>query len=98
MNGRTVYIVCYDISDPRRLRKIYRLMRGFGEHWQYSVFRCVLSESRRVRLLSRIDEIIHHDEDQVLLAPLGPVGGQNESRIEVVGRRLKIESHEAKVV
>lgn len=98
MNGRTVYLVCYDISDPRRLRKIYRLMRGFGEHWQYSVFRCELSEARKVQLLSRVDEIINHQEDQVLVAPLGPAGGKNEGRIEVVGRRLNHSEHKAKVI
>jgi len=27
-----LYLVTYDICDPKRLRKVYRLMRGYGDH------------------------------------------------------------------
>ncbi|MDD4792699.1 MAG: CRISPR-associated endonuclease Cas2, partial [Firmicutes bacterium] len=40
---RRRFIVCYDISDPKRLRKMYRTMRGFGDPLQKSVFTCDLS-------------------------------------------------------
>ncbi|HZT68334.1 MAG TPA: CRISPR-associated endonuclease Cas2, partial [Terriglobia bacterium] len=33
---RTSYLVCYDISDDKRLRKVHKVMRGFGDHLQYS--------------------------------------------------------------
>ena len=29
---RQTYIVTYDISHPKRLRKVYKLMKGYGEH------------------------------------------------------------------
>jgi CRISPR-associated protein Cas2 len=98
MTTRQVYLVCYDISDPKRLRKVYKAMRGFGEHWQYSVFRCEMSEARKVKLLTRLDAIIHHGEDQVLLAPLGPAGGHNDSNIEVLGRRLHVPDRSATIL
>ncbi len=87
MNGVIAWIVCYDICDPKRLRKVYRLMRGFGEHWQYSVFHCELSAARRVQLISLLEDVIDPTEDQVLFAPLGPVGGHNQKNIEVLGIR-----------
>jgi CRISPR/Cas system-associated endoribonuclease Cas2 len=31
---RTRYVVTYDVSDPGRLRQVYRVMRGFGDHIQ----------------------------------------------------------------
>ena len=37
------YLVTYDISCPRRWRKVYRIMHAFGEHVQLSVFRCDLT-------------------------------------------------------
>ena len=86
MSHFTLYVVCYDICDPKRLRQVYKVMRGFGEHWQYSVFGCELTEARRVRLLSALEDVIDHTVDQVLLAPMGPVGGHNQQQIEILGK------------
>ena len=36
---RSSYLVCYDISDDKRLRKVFKLMRGFGDHLQFSDLR-----------------------------------------------------------
>ncbi|MEL6189638.1 MAG: CRISPR-associated endonuclease Cas2 [Myxococcota bacterium] len=82
----SAHLVCYDISDPHRLRRVYRTMRGFGDHWQYSVFYCELSEVRKIELVGRLEAITHADEDQVLLIPLGPADGRSIRGVEVVGR------------
>ena len=29
---RQTYIVAYDVCDPKRLRKVFRTMRGWGDH------------------------------------------------------------------
>jgi len=71
---RRLYLVCYDIcgdGNARRLRKVYRTLRGFGEHVQYSVFRCVLTDRQLAELEAQLDEVIDHHKDQVLLVPLG---------------------------
>lgn len=38
------YLVCYDIRDPKRWRKAYKLLQGYGESVQFSIFRCWLSQ------------------------------------------------------
>ncbi len=86
---RTCYIVSYDISDPKRLRHVYRTMRGFGDPLQYSVFRCVLSPSERILLLEALTPLINHAEDQVMLINIGPADGQKAANIETLGRGLK---------
>ncbi len=71
---RVLYLVCYDICGAKadkRLRKVYKTMRGFGEHLQYSVFRCVLSELQLARMEGALAEIIDHRKDQVMIVPLG---------------------------
>jgi len=30
---RRCYLVCYDICDPKRLRHVLQVVKGFGEHW-----------------------------------------------------------------
>lgn len=51
---RTRYLVAYDIRDPFRLRKVHKIVRGFGDSMQYSVFVCDLTSAERVRLIERL--------------------------------------------
>ncbi|HMB31478.1 MAG TPA: CRISPR-associated endonuclease Cas2 [Desulfohalobiaceae bacterium] len=82
---RQVYIVSYDICEDKRLRRVYKLMRGFGDHLQYSVFQCELSKMELVELKSRLSEIINQSDDQVLFIPLGPPDGQHVRGITSLG-------------
>jgi CRISPR-associated protein Cas2 len=83
---RNVVFVSYDIADDRRLRLIYRLMRGRGDHVQYSVFRCELSPRERAELVAEIDAIIDHFDDQVLLIDTGPVEGRGGDCVQALGK------------
>lgn len=83
---RRLYIVAYDISDPKRLRKVFVTMRGFGDHLQLSVFRAELSSKERLLMIAKLSAIIKHDEDQVLVIPVGPAGGELEKDIEALGK------------
>lgn len=82
---RTAYIVTYDIADPKRLRRVFRVMRGYGDHVQLSVFRCELTETELVELRAALDEIIHHRKDQVLFVLIGPVDGRGSTSISALG-------------
>jgi len=57
---RTSYLVCYDISDDKRLRKVFKAMRNYGDHLQYSVFECQMTSTDLVRCRAELAEIIHH--------------------------------------
>jgi CRISPR-associated protein Cas2 len=66
-----LYVVTYDISEPKRWRKVFKLMHGYGEWLQLSVFQCRLSRKRKVELQAALSEIISHNADHVLLLDLG---------------------------
>lgn len=83
---RQTFVVSYDVCDPKRLRLVYRLMRGWGEHIQLSVFRCELSARELVELRGELAFIIKHDEDQVLFIDLGPVAGRGNTSIRAIGK------------
>lgn len=83
---RTAYLVTYDICDPKRLRAVFNTCRGFGQHLQYSVFRCDLVPAMKARLIAELDDIINHREDQVLIVSLGPSDGPIDAAFESVGR------------
>lgn len=60
-----LYLIAYDIANPRRLGKVHRLLKKQGLPVQYSVFTVVIKRPRLLRLLARIEERIDADEDDV---------------------------------
>lgn len=82
---RSVYLVAYDICDDKRVKQIFKIMRGFGEHLQYSVFRCELSDANLVRMKSTLTDAIKHDSDQILIFRLGPADGTYTVQMETLG-------------
>ncbi|MDE2718425.1 MAG: CRISPR-associated endonuclease Cas2 [Chloroflexota bacterium] len=83
---RRTYIVCYDIADPKRLRNVFKKMREWGDHVQFSVFECQLRKVDLVRLRAELSEIINHDKDQVLFVDLGPTEGRGDRVITALGK------------
>lgn len=95
---RQTYIVAYDVCDPKRLRKVFRTMRGWGDHLQLSVFQCELSKRELVELRTALASIIHHDEDQVLFVDVGPVEGRGGESIRALGKPYTHPERHALVV
>ena len=83
---RNSYLVCYDISDEKRLAKVGKIMRGFGDRIQYSVFECQLTRADLARCRHRLSEVIDHRADQVLFVDLGPAEGRGDRVITSLGR------------
>lgn len=77
------YLVCYDISDPKRLRKVAKICEDFGYRRQLSVFLVRVSATEFVRLRTRLYDAVNLDEDQVLFLPLC---GKCACGIESLGR------------
>lgn len=86
MTDEHLYIVTYDIADERRWRAIFRLMHGYGEWLQLSVFQCRLTRQRHAELLSRLSVKISTTEDHVLIVDLG-IAEQVQPRVHSLGKR-----------
>jgi len=95
---RNQYLVSYDVSDAKRLRTMYKKMCGFGDPIQYSVFLCPLSGKEKVLLVDKVREIIHHQEDRVMIIDLGPVDGRGKECISFIGLRREMQESGAIVV
>ena len=63
------YLICYDIRDSKRWRKAYKLLKGYGETLQYSIFRVRLTPRDREKLRWQLEQILT-DEDTLLIAGL----------------------------
>ena len=64
------YLVSYDVACRRRWRRVFRLLQGYGEWVQLSVFRCRLDRGRRRRMEDELQEIVDSTEDRLLIARL----------------------------
>jgi CRISPR-associated protein Cas2 len=81
-----LYLVTYDIADDRRWRGVFRLMHGYGEWLQLSVFQCRLTRSRQAELIGRLTSAISATDDHVLIVDLG-VAEQVQPRVQSLGKR-----------
>ena len=92
-----LYIITYDIADPKRWRRVFRLMNGYGEWLQLSVFQCRLSRQRHAELIALLDSILHHQADHVLLVDLGPAE-RVEPRVTSLGKDFQPIKREPVVI
>ncbi len=92
------YLICYDIRDPKRLNRVFRIMKGYGEHWQYSIFFCMLKEIDRVRLQGELELIMNLKDDQALLIDLGADEIKARKTIFVLGQAMPGEGSKVKVL
>jgi CRISPR-associated protein Cas2 len=95
---RRHYLVTYDIADSKRLRRVFKTMKGFGAHVQFSVFQCDLPDIDLVRMKTALTEIIDQREDQVLIIDLGTTESNPVKRIESMGVKAEWEERRARVV
>ncbi len=87
-----LYLVCYDICDEKRVKTVFKVMKGFGDHLQYSVFRCELTEMNLIRMKMALDDVIKVKEDQVLIFRLGPLDGTYTEQVEAWACHTKSRS------
>ncbi len=94
--ARRRYLIAYDISDDRRLRRVCKVMEEFGERIQYSVFICDLSAMEHVQWTTRIRGEMNLFADSVIEIDLGEVG--HCSPIGIHGRARMLPSSGASIV
>lgn len=80
------YVVTYDIRDPKRLYRVFRTLRKYGDHLQLSVFECCMEEKALVRLKDALRKIVRAEEDQVLFIRIGTdTAADRDSVITAIG-------------
>lgn len=82
---RRRFLVLYDISSPRRLRRVHKTMKAYGLPLQLSVFLCRLNPTDRIRMEGEIREHLNGQEDQAIILDLGPEGG-GDLPMTVIGK------------
>lgn len=92
-----LYVISYDISDPRRWRRVFRIMKGYGEWLQLSVFQCRLSRTRVLQLEAALKEAMNQNEDHVLILDIGPADTVSP-QVRSLGKLYRPVAREAVIV
>jgi CRISPR-associated protein Cas2 len=69
--GQTIlcYLISYDIREPKRWRKAFKILKGYGRPLQYSLFRCYLSQVEFEKLRWELEKVLEA-EDALLFVGL----------------------------
>ncbi len=79
------YLICYDITSPRRLSRVYKFLKGRGLHLQYSVFLCSLTYQELKDVKERLKELIDEKLDDIRIYPL-----PSSLKVAVIGKGARI--------
>ena len=92
-----VYLVCYDITDQKRWRRVYKTMKGFGAWLQLSVFQCRLSRENLLRMTDTLTDLVNAAEHHVVIIDSGPAESVR-IKVESIGRPFRPIERTAVVV
>jgi len=67
MADTMLYIIAYDIPLDKRRTKVHKLLCGYGNWTQYSLFECWLTKRHLVELRAKLNQILEPREDTVRL-------------------------------
>ena len=82
-------LVTYDVATAdsagqRRLRRVAKLCKNYGQRVQYSVFECILDPAQWTRLRERLEKEIDPSEDSLRFYFLG---ANWQGRVDHVGAK-----------
>jgi CRISPR-associated protein Cas2 len=61
------HLVCYDIRDQKRWAKVFKILKGYGEHLQYSIFRVRMSKTQLEKLRWQLTEVMDEEDDLMIV-------------------------------
>ena len=64
------YFVIYDIADPKRLNRVAKILKNYGQRAQKSKFELNLTLAQLKSLQREIGRVIHPEKDGVKYFPL----------------------------
>ena len=64
------YVVAYDISDDKRRTKVHKVLKGFGEWTEFSLFECFLTKKELLQMRAKLDKLLDSRADRVRIYTL----------------------------
>lgn len=65
MNDTRFYVVAYDISSDKRRNKVHKILSGFGQWTQFSLFELFVTDKEFVLLQNKLEKALNTEKDSV---------------------------------
>lgn len=85
-------MICYDIADPGRLRKVSKILTNYGIRIQKSFFQCEISKNYLRTLTEDLLNVIDTKKDKLSVYPLCNYCLGNNVISDGTGDIIKIET------
>ncbi len=70
--ARTLYLVCYDVSDAKRWRRVHQYLIGYKVGGQKSFFECWLTAAELREVRHTLSELLDVERDRAHIFQLDP--------------------------
>jgi len=64
------YVVCYDVADDKRRRRLVKALDSYAARVQYSVFEAVLDHALLQAMMQALEPILEPAEDRLMVYPI----------------------------
>ena len=71
MGHKHWHLITYDIREAKRLRRVARILEGYGTRIQYSVFRCRLDDAGLEKLHLELQREMELEDDLLVISLCG---------------------------
>jgi CRISPR-associated protein Cas2 len=61
----SLYVVAYDIPDDKRRTRVHKILKGFGQWTEYSLFECFLTKKELLQMRAKLDRYLNSQQDRV---------------------------------
>jgi CRISPR-associated protein Cas2 len=78
-----LYLIAYDVSSPKRWRRVQKAVRRLCRRSQLSVFVCRGTEARLARLEAELKREMDLTQDRLMVLDLGPASTAAEKLKEI---------------
>jgi CRISPR-associated protein Cas2 len=61
----SLYVVAYDIPDDKRRTQVHKILKGFGQWTEFSLFECFLTKKEVLQMRAKLNMHLRAGEDRV---------------------------------
>ena len=81
---RRLHLAAYDVTDPRRLRRMLEVVKDYASGGQKSAYECYLSPAEKREMLTRVENELDPDKDRFACVEL-----HRKRRPRALGKAVK---------
>jgi CRISPR-associated protein Cas2 len=70
MSETHFYLVAYDLPSDKRRNKVHKILSGFGQWTQFSLFELFITDKELVLLQNKLEKVLNAEKDSVRFYPL----------------------------